>query len=680
MRLAPAASEGSVLAVARQMRFALDDMYCGPATAEGRVRGALADIGVAADVIVFGQYAARAAFVSFDGTNMLVSSGDASVADQIEAIVGAGEVHWIADGVWNLSDRARAAAIAAPRLLLVNPSFSGFDHIASPVLGLGLLVSFLRKHLLARVELLDFKLGASREDLIASLDRFDPQIVGISIDFDEVENAIELLELCQAPGRLLLAGNYLARLNAERLIGRFPELIVAAGEGENTMIDAVRLQRGEIARAQISGAIWRDPTQPGLRRNPVALASLDDSVLPAPDSVERLRTGRVAFGLELSRGCSYNACTFCPRDHKTRKWRAASVPASIEAIAHWVSALDVTEAQARSIYFVDEEFIGYSSEIDVTERLADFAHAFAARALDVRWEINTRVDQIVDPDRDFDWHARRWEALAAARDAGLGRILIGVESGSDSVLTRFVKGQTAEQAIESMRVLSLLRIDSRVTFITYDQMMSPDELGENFLFLGRRDALLSKPGAPVSAVDLQAAVENGAGFPSIGRVFEKVTYLHNEMKPLPDSHFIRQIARARAAENWTSTYRFPAIAIAAGHGARWMNVANHLTMLLLRLAQDRIDGRQRLRLMGRIHHGSYAVLGGAAVAVGAQNPAVRAAAGAELAEFGIALPSTIADMPDRMRSLLEILLADVANTLGEVIDADARDTLRQELD
>src|SRR5262249_31899666 len=136
---------------------------------------------------------------------------------------------------------------------------------------------------------------------------------------------------------------------------------------------------------------------------------------------------------------------------------------------------------------------GYSSSIDVTSRLEELARGLISRRIDIAWEINTRIDQIIDYRHSSDWHLKRWGALTVARNAGLRRILVGVESGSVAILDRFVKGQTVEQCVKALRVLSMLGIDIRVTFITFDQLMSSEELSDNFIFLGRADAILRRP-------------------------------------------------------------------------------------------------------------------------------------------------------------------------------------------
>lgn len=586
------------------VQAALSDPFRAPRSCERAIARELGPL-ITGTPIVFGQYASRAAVLFWAGQYLLVSPGAKDVREQI-ARLAPNAIRDQSETVAVLSRAALAAIAAAPRILLLNPSFQAFDHIPAPVLGLAVLASTLRRRCLSRIEILDFKLGATAEELDGLLATFDPSIVGVSIDFDEFDAAISLLKQCSAPHRQLVAGNYIARLRARELLAILPSVLIAASEGEEFLLDVIALRASRRAIGEVSGAIYIDPKSGVVRHNPVRPIPLDLAALPAPDTIDQLRRSRAALTMELSRGCSYNACTFCPRDHKSRRWRAASVDASVEAVAAFAASLEVLPNAPRRIYFVDEEFIGYSATEDLTERLRNLSEALARRVPDLKWEINTRVDQIVDPERDSAWHDARWQAIIAAKKAGLSRVLVGVESGSDAVLKRYAKGQTANQSAAAMRILSALAVDVRVTFITYDQLMSPDELAEGFLFLDRKDALVAPQPDGLTAL---AAMMPKTLPPSVGAVFGKVPYLHNEMKILPDSHFARQVSRAMAAEGWTGPYRFPAVGRAAAVGARWMAAANTLTMALLATGAPSVPSSVRVKTLERIHLASFAVLG-----------------------------------------------------------------------
>jgi hypothetical protein len=81
-----------------------------------------------------------------------------------------------------------------------------------------------------------------------------------------------------------------------------------------------------------------------------------------------------------------------------------------------------------------------------------------------------------------------WRQLVAH---GLRRCLFGVESGATSILQRFNKETTAEQNATAIRTLSALGVPTRYTYITFDQLMTADELRATYAFQGRTDLLLN---------------------------------------------------------------------------------------------------------------------------------------------------------------------------------------------
>ena len=516
-------------------------------------------------------------------------------------------------------DHELRARLAGPRILLVNPTNPTFDHVPSPALGIGMIAGVLRRHQLARVRLLDFKLGDTLNLFKRELSTFSPNLIGVSIDFGELDLAREILHLARAPEvatkPIIFAGNYLARIYSKALLAEFSELLINHGEGEAFIIDLVHYWAGQVKREQISALTFLDPENGQVRMTRLREFDMEDTTLPAPDLFQRFADGRAALSLELSRGCSYNACTFCPRTHKIRKWKALPPRDAVDRIVEVARFFDANPRLRRRIYLVDEEFIGYSSSVDPTARLQEFADRLLASDVRVSFEFNTRVDQILDPGRDKAWHLARWGALLACRRSGLSRILLGVESGSNGALQRFLKGHTVEQSILALRVLSALGIDIRVTFITYDPLQTAPELAENFVFLGRRDALVTAHVQDEAGIaDLFGKLEDPkyiACSRSGAAIFEKVTYLHNTMKVLPDSRYAKQLVQDSELSRVTTAYRDHRIGVIADLGEAWMDNANRLTMLLARDPPCEAPDRRKFRrsLLKGLESASYAYLG-----------------------------------------------------------------------
>jgi hypothetical protein len=194
---------------------------------------------------------------------------------------------------------------------------------------------------------------------------------------------------------------------------------------------------------------------------------------------------------------------------------------------------------ARKVFLVDEEFFGYSP--NAVQRATDVASALKSHGF--RFEIMARVDQVYRPSRDAAWHAERihlWTSLV--RD-GLDRVLLGVESGVDTVLHRFNKHTTSPANVLAVRILSSCQVPVRLTYITFDPLMNMDELIESYRFQGRRDILL-RPVPGCSSEELVSGIHDDdfVRQHSDDRTFyTEIPYMLVSMECLLESPYLRLV-------------------------------------------------------------------------------------------------------------------------------------------
>ncbi len=510
-----------------------------------------------------------------------------------------------------------------PRVLLVGLKPPVFHHTAMPVLGIASVAAALRQRIKADVTVCDARLGDSMAAIVDAAAQFEPDLLGVSIDFGELASFHALVAAVMPRLRrrpVLFAGNYVAHLFADDLLARYPDAIVCNSEGEQFVLDLLSWFQGRRPLSGVSAAVYVDAAAGAIRRNPLREYPSARLPFPALDSLPVVARRGGALMLEMSRGCSWNACTFCPRDHKTRRWRGLDAGRAAVWMKKAAGILAANPAMRQRIYLCDEEFIGAGD--GTTERLEAFARALQDAQCAQPFEINTRVDNIYDPGRDRAWHVRRWRALRACRRAGLQRILLGVESGCQSALVRFVKGHRVEDAVRALRVLSALGIDIRATFITYDPLMSRAELVDNVRFLARRDALLSPvPDDDDALATLFDRIDDAGRLPlTDAPLYSKVCYLHNSLKVLPESKYGRSLdggaeamwhgprpSRSRAGD---VDYADVTLGLFAAAGERWMAHANDLTFDIAESLPllERADRRQAVGLVDRLNDRSFDVL------------------------------------------------------------------------
>ncbi|MFH0920071.1 MAG: radical SAM protein [Fibrobacterota bacterium] len=318
-----------------------------------------------------------------------------------------------------------------------------------PPLGLGTLASALRKETDARVRLLDATFARSRNAFAQELLREPFDLIGFSVMTTQLEDALFLARAVKAvrpKTRVIFGGPHPTVLPEQTLADTAVDALVI-GEGERTLIDIVK-NNGEAdgvpgTAFRRAGAVTRAPEREWE-------ADLDNLAFPALDlfpmqeyvknwfQLDAVSPGLRGTNLLASRGCPY-ACSYCqPTLNKLfgKKIRRRS-PANI------VEELRLLKARfgINAFLFADDTF-----NIDRVW-LKRFCDELAAAQLGLVWGCNIRAN-LARPDD-----------LAMMREAGLRKVLLGIESASERVLDEvYQKGITLEQvreAVDTAKTLGL---------------------------------------------------------------------------------------------------------------------------------------------------------------------------------------------------------------------------------
>lgn len=383
--------------------------------------------------------------------------------------------------------------LSLPKVVLINLSVRDVFPTSRFALCVSSLAGYLRKYQKAEVFIIDMQIGSTIEAIIEEIKEIQPDIIGISISFGQINVAISLLERIFsdkeiiARNPLIVSGNAISAFGYRELINKFSNLIVCNGEGELSITGLVDYVKGKIDLHLVPGITHLKESQ--IKRTPIIEVNMDDLPLPAMDTVEGIIQNYGALTMEISRGCSHSVCSFCPRTHKPVKWKGMSPINVLRQLEYYKQIFDNFEIERR-IFMADEEFIGWMENDEEVKRIASIMRGMINRDFNIHFETNTRIDRIYNPQKGKSWHVERMEMLTLCKKAGLDRLLVGVESGSDSVLIRFNKNIKPSDSVMAIRILTALGIGLRITFITFDPLMNFSELKENVAFLERRDFYL----------------------------------------------------------------------------------------------------------------------------------------------------------------------------------------------
>jgi hypothetical protein len=316
---------------------------------------------------------------------------------------------------------------------------------------------------------------------------------------------------------------------------------------------------------------------------------------------------------------------------------------------------------SRTIYLVDEEFIG--RDTDAGSRALNVARVVHDAGF--RWESSCRVDQVVRLDEGPAWHAGRAEMWRTLLRRGLRRMLFGVESGVDSILDRFNKETTAQQNALAIRTLSALGIPTRFTYITFDHLMTLEELKASYAFQGRTDLLL-RPQPHLPAQEIVRGVRDEAFVARAAAarpLHTAISYMLVSMECLIGAAYTRKVqAAGLAGEIRPSMGRVDArfadwrIGVASRWAQLWVD-RNFALDYTLKSLEKVLDGQPRHAVRQArvvLKDAAYTVLGEMISAIDAQSPGSAASASSRLsARIGALLDMQIDLLHARMESAVQ---------------------------
>lgn len=336
-------------------------------------------------------------------------------------------------------------------VMLVSPNTLGSYRSANvndENLALGYLAAVLERHGY-QVEIIDARMSQLSPESVAERIRgVQPFFLGISTISEESVPWIDALgKLLNSPSYLrhVCMGGYYPSLQPETVLQRLPFVnSVARGEGELTVVDlAERIRLGKnwdevenIATRSTNGSVKINSRRP-------VIADLD--TLPFPKRYADQNSTEIV--IEGSRGC-FGRCTFCavgPHfDAGSRQiWRGRSPE-------HIVSEI----LQLRRIFpdnvryrFIDPDFFGSASRVH-SERTLKLASLIQEQVPGIELYAEARVTDI-----------RRKDVLEALKKAGLKEIYLGIESGSEKILTHMGKNASVSDTVNATRLLEELGIN-----------------------------------------------------------------------------------------------------------------------------------------------------------------------------------------------------------------------------
>jgi anaerobic magnesium-protoporphyrin IX monomethyl ester cyclase len=272
------------------------------------------------------------------------------------------------------------------------------------------------------------------EKLSSALRSREKALVGFYANSDNFQEVIRLAKGVKAlrPDVHTIVGGPLANIEDPRLIANAAIDFNCRGDGEHLVTELLaHLAWGEPPIASIRGLTHK--SEGNVTTNEPRDLQVDLDALPIPDrSLYPSTQVGIKSQVVTSRGCGFR-CTFC-FESTNRKYRAHSPQRVVEEMLYLQEEYGTTYFS-----FVDDIFTQNRKRV---LQICDLLHQHFRPHVNLFWYCEARVDQI----------AKNPDLLRTMSAAGLTRIQIGTESGSQAVIDAYKKQITLDQILQTVQL------------------------------------------------------------------------------------------------------------------------------------------------------------------------------------------------------------------------------------
>lgn len=243
------------------------------------------------------------------------------------------------------------------------------------------------------------------------------------------------------------------------------------GEGEVSIRQLLQVVAGNADFSSVPNLCYRTPAD--VVSNPLSSAVHDLDHLPFASRDQIItgpfRTARIA----TSRGCT-SRCSFCNAPHagntlSGKVWRGRSPESVVDEIEEIYN-----EHQVRDVEFVDSTFEDPGGTPKAKERIATIARLILQRNLNITFGCCVQAQN---------WRSDDLWLIGLLKQAGLQRVLIGLESGSTETLRSWSKKATVADNHRAIELFNMNGVYVNMGFIMFHPHSTWEEVGENAAFL-----------------------------------------------------------------------------------------------------------------------------------------------------------------------------------------------------
>lgn len=337
------------------------------------------------------------------------------------------------------------------KIAFVNPNYSGNPlkkgspaSIFLPNLGLDSIYHYLKeKHPNLDMTVIDAVLdNMSSEETIDSVLNTSPSIVGVSSTYINLKDCIDILNELKKNKKDIIT--VLGGVGAKSLYaitkGSHQNGLdyVVLGDGERMMENIIKNGKAQEKTKYLSDIIFDLDSLPINKRESIDMGRYID----IGSKLSKTFLGERAVHIWTSKGCDWGKCVFCTVD---RNYRTRSVKKIKEELEYLLKKFKFTK-----LYIYDDNFLSFRNRektYDLLEMLKEFS---------IRWYTAASIRDLA-----YDFNISK-DILKKMKDSGCEDISLGLESGSEKMLSILKKGFTTNDAYKVIELIHNTGIKPRL--------------------------------------------------------------------------------------------------------------------------------------------------------------------------------------------------------------------------
>jgi radical SAM superfamily enzyme YgiQ (UPF0313 family) len=283
------------------------------------------------------------------------------------------------------------------------------------------------------------------EKVIEMIKNFSPEIIGFQILTSNRVSSYKLIEKIHKdyPKIKIITGGIHSTIMYKQLIEKYPFLIAVLGEGEITFLELIKeLNKKIINFKKIDGLAFYKNKKVIRTKSRKLIENLDSLPFPKHELFFK-NSNRYSGCLLTSRGCPFS-CSFCCLNPEAKRIVRFRSPKNV---------VDEIEYMIKNFPRMTEVFIHDDSFFVNNQRVIEICNEIIKRKIKIDFVCSGRFKPISK------------ELISKLEEANFKRVLLGLESGDNTILKSCHKGINQEDVISTFKLFSKSSINLKTFLI-----------------------------------------------------------------------------------------------------------------------------------------------------------------------------------------------------------------------